>query len=126
MFVWGYKMGLYPNVELVHADLTSKQKDFAMEIHQSKPRLVRGNLLYYKIKKVVCGPFNSGAITDKGDLLLQGSNHCAQLGFDEEFGKLVQYFPHYKKVDFFKAQKLTVQNVSIGANATYVLCNSDG
>jgi hypothetical protein len=40
------------------------------EINQDTPRLLKQNLMFYKIAKVVAGQVNSGLITEDGELLL--------------------------------------------------------
>jgi len=37
-------------------------------------------LIFYKITKVIAGPFNSALITNRGELLIQGMNDSHQLG----------------------------------------------
>ena len=54
------------------------------EINQAGPRLMKNNLIYHKINKIKAGFFNTGLITEKGELLLQGMNNCAQLTLSPE------------------------------------------
>jgi hypothetical protein len=63
-------MGVYPNVELTLNYLQSKMNLLGVTFNQSHPRLVKNNLIFYKIKRIVCGPYNSALVTDKGELLL--------------------------------------------------------
>jgi hypothetical protein len=67
-------MGLYPNVELSYAYLKSNMNFLEFEQNQPYPRLVKNSLIFYKFTKLVCGPYNTGLITENGDLLLHGSN----------------------------------------------------
>lgn len=45
-----------------------------IELDEPAPRLLKNNLIFYKFVKLVCGPYNTALITDKGDLLLHGVN----------------------------------------------------
>jgi len=74
IFVWGRRMGIYPNFEMSAAYLSSKFNTLSIEINQSYPRLLKNNLIFYKIKSLACGPFNSALITEDGHVLLQGMN----------------------------------------------------
>ena len=67
-------MAAYPNLELTYEYLMSKMNILRAEIDQPEPRLVKNNLIFYKFSKLVCGPFNTALVTDKGELLLQGMN----------------------------------------------------
>jgi len=44
------------------------------------PRLLKKNLIHYKISKVRAGQGNTALITDAGELLLHGMNENGQLG----------------------------------------------
>jgi hypothetical protein len=74
VFVWGRRMGIYPNVELTFHTLTQNGFLLNNEIHQNEPRLVKNNLIFYKFSQIRTGPFNSALVTDKGEVLLQGVN----------------------------------------------------
>jgi hypothetical protein len=67
-------MAAYPNVELTYEYLISKMNLLRAEIDQPEPRLIKNSLIFYKIAKLICGPFNTALISDKGELLLQGMN----------------------------------------------------
>lgn len=123
LFVWGRRMGMYPNIEITHANLLQKQNLFTTEINQATPRLVKNNVIFYKIKKLAAGPFNSGFVTEDGYVCIQGNNEMGQLGFPEEITKLMSFFPEFRKLDYFSNNKLHVIDLSFGATATYVLCN---
>ena len=73
VFVWGRRMGIYPNVELTYHSL-KEQTVLFHDIHQNEPRLIKSNLIFYKFKKIQAGPFNSALITDQGEIILQGNN----------------------------------------------------
>lgn len=45
-----------------------------MELNCDAPRLVKSNLIYYKINKIFAGVTTSALITDNGELLIQGMN----------------------------------------------------
>lgn len=71
IFVWGRRMGIYPQIELTLASVEQKGVQYDMhEIHQASPRLCKNNLIFHKISKVCSGYFNSALITDKGELLI--------------------------------------------------------
>jgi len=65
VFVWGRRMGIYPNIELSFNFLTTHARLLYMENHQSEPRLLGNNLIFYKIKKLCAGPWNSALITEQ-------------------------------------------------------------
>jgi len=101
LFVWGRRMAAYPNLDLTFEYLNSKMNILRVEVDQSEPRLVKNNLIFYKFTKLVCGPFNTALVTDRGDLLLHGMNDGGQMAIGKELGPLVPFFPEFKKVDFF-------------------------
>jgi hypothetical protein len=101
LYQWGSRMGVYPNIELTLTYLESKMNILNAPCHQSYPRLMKNNLMFYKIKRIVCGPFNSALVTEKGELLIQGINDGGQLGLGDEIGKKVPFFPEFRKVDTF-------------------------
>jgi hypothetical protein len=70
IFVWGRRMGIYPNVELTFHQLKANNFILMQDIHQNEPRLVKNNLIFYKIKTLVTGPFNSALITDDNSVLI--------------------------------------------------------
>jgi len=72
-------MAVYPNLELSYNYLISNMNMLRIELDQTYPRLVKNNLIFYKFVKLICGPFNSALITDKGELLLHGMNDSGQL-----------------------------------------------
>ena len=57
------------------------------EIHQPRPRLVRNNLIFHKVSKIIGHHFNFALITDKGELLLQGMNNHDQLALAPELSQ---------------------------------------
>jgi hypothetical protein len=67
-------MGIYPSFELNYHAIKETMMQQISEINQPTPRLLKANLIYYKIKKIISGPSNSALISDKGELLLQGMN----------------------------------------------------
>ena len=120
LYQWGSRMGVYPNVELTRTYLETKMNLLSMPFNQSYPRLVKNNLMFYKIKQIVCGPFNSCLVTDKGELLIQGANEGGQLGLGNELGPLVPFFPEFRKIDLF-GQKMPVIDVALSAQSTHIL-----
>jgi hypothetical protein len=67
-------MGIYPNCELSIAYLESPHNTLGYEINQGKPRFMKNNLLFYKIRSVHAGYLNSAVVTDEGHVFLHGSN----------------------------------------------------
>lgn len=67
-------MAIYPNLELTYQYLNSQMNMLRVELDQPYPRLVKNNLIFYKYRKLVCGPYNTALITTEGELLLMGSN----------------------------------------------------
>mmetsp|Transcript_11321 Transcript_11321/g.15238 ORF Transcript_11321/g.15238 Transcript_11321/m.15238 type:complete len:98 (+) Transcript_11321:2286-2579(+) len=74
VFVWGRRMGIYPNIELSYNYLTTNARLMQLEINQAEPRLLTNNLIFYKIRKLCAGPWNSALITDDNKVLVQGDN----------------------------------------------------
>lgn len=72
---------------------------------------------------MVCGPFNSALITDKGDLLLHGMNESGQLAMGTELGPMVPFFPEFRKIDYFDSN-LRVLDVALGAGSTHILAET--
>ena len=80
VFVWGRRMGVYPPIEMTLDAMEKRGMIYnSAEIHQAGPRLVKNNLVFHNINKIINGYFNSALITDKGELLLQGMNDYGQL-----------------------------------------------
>jgi len=71
------------------------------EVNQPCPRLLKQNLIFYKIRKVIAGEGNAALISDKGELLLQGLNEFGQLGVGQELGENLFFFPDFMKKDYF-------------------------
>ena len=104
-------------MELSYNYLTSKMNLLNFEQNQPFPRLVKNNMIFYRFKKLVCGPFNTALITESGDLLLQGMNDTGQLAIGSELGPLVKFFPEFRKIDSLK----NVVDVTFGATTCHVL-----
>jgi alpha-tubulin suppressor-like RCC1 family protein len=109
-------MAAYPNLELTYEYLMSKMNILRAEIDQPEPRLVKNNLIFYKFSKLICGPFNTALVTDKGELLLQGMNDSGQLAMGKELGPMVPFFPEFRKIDNMK-----VKDVALGAASCHIL-----
>ena len=107
VYVWGHRMGIYPQVELRPAALKMQGNVLIHEINQSSPRHVKNNLVFRKISKIVAGPENAALITEEGELLIQGSNTCNQIVLStslyahEEIAELLFFFPEFMQIDFF-------------------------
>ena len=84
--MWGSRMGVYPNVELTLNYLKSRMNLLSIEINQSFPRMIKNNLIFYKIRQLVCGPHNSALVTQDGELMVQGINEHGQLAMGKELG----------------------------------------
>ena len=92
------------------------------ELNQDTPRLLKQNLMFYKVAKVAAGQVNSALITEDGQLLLQGMNDHGQLGIgNPDLGKALFFLGEFMKKDFFHERKLKVVDVSFGAYHTLVL-----
>ena len=76
VFVWGRRMGIYPEFEMTLASLERNGMQYEREIHQSCPRYVKNNLIFHKATKIFSSHFNHALITEKGELMIQGSNDC--------------------------------------------------
>lgn len=67
VYVWGRKMGIYPRCELTLDFVEVRGRQFEdNEINQACPRIVKNNIIFYKIVKVVAGHINVGLISDEG------------------------------------------------------------
>ena len=124
LYVWGHRMAGYPNIELTYNYLISNMNMLRVELDQTYPRLVKNNLIFYKFTKLVCGPYNSALITDKGELLMHGSNEGGQMGFGTELGPMIPFFPEFRKLDQF-GSSLKVVDVALGAISTHILARSE-
>jgi len=63
-------MGIYPPFEFNLRGIEQSSGMQLTEINQDTPRLLKQNLMFYKIAKVVAGQVNSGLITEDGELLI--------------------------------------------------------
>lgn len=71
VFVWGRRMGVYDSIELNLQFLEARGHLYnKTEINQASPRLMKNNLIFYSVKRIVAGPFNSALITHDGQLLV--------------------------------------------------------
>ena len=122
VFVWGRRMGIYPNIELSYNYLNANKHLMQIEINQSEPRLVANNLIFYKIVKMCAGPWNSALITDKNQVLIQGENEFGQLGLGSQISPFCKYFPNFFKLDFFDIDKqLDVIDVTFTGGSSHFL-----
>lgn len=120
LYVWGRRMAIYPNVQLTYQYLKSNLNMLRIELDQPYPRLVKNNLIFYKIKRLECGPFNTAIVSEDGDLLIMGSNDSGQLALGDEIGQMVPFFPEFRKIDTF-GKDLQVFDVGLGAASTHIL-----
>ncbi|CDW84777.1 regulator of chromosome condensation family protein [Stylonychia lemnae] len=123
VYVWGKRMGYYPTFDMNYHAIRNSTQIQTTEINQQDPRLLKGNLVYYKIKKVISGPSNNALITESGQVLLQGLNDHGQLGVGEELGSILYFFPEFMKYDYFSSRKLFVLDVQFGLCHTLILCH---
>ena len=80
VYIWGKRMGIYPQIELSLASVEQKGMQYDLqEIHQACPRLCRNNLVFHKINKLYSGYHTNALVTDKGEILIQGTNDSNQL-----------------------------------------------
>ena len=87
VYVWGRRQAPYPPFELSYYGLKAAQPHHLKEINADQPRLLKGNLSYYKVRKVCAGHSNSALITTTNEVLLHGMNDQGQLGVGPELGK---------------------------------------
>ena len=76
VFVWGKRMGVYAlNMELSLDEVEKKASFFNYKlVNQHIPRLIKNNLVFYTINKIVNKNSNAALITNEGELLIQGMN----------------------------------------------------
>ena len=75
VFVWGISIGVYDSIELNLQFLEAPVHLYnKTEINQASPRLMKNNLFFYSVKRIVAGPLNSALITHDSQLLVQGMN----------------------------------------------------
>eukprot|EP00347_Sterkiella_histriomuscorum_P020502 403337553 len=122
VYVWGKKMGIYPNFNLEYHSVVSSKDSQIMENNQFEPRFLKANLIHYQIEKVTAGMSNFALISSSGDLLIQGSNDLGQLGVGHELGIHLYYFSEFMKKDFFTKQNLKVIDAVFGYGHLLVLC----
>lgn len=79
-------------------------------------------MIFYKVRKLCPGPWNSALITEDGKVLVSGDNEFGQLGLGEQVGPLCSFFPNFLKLDFFEEQKLEVIDVTFTAGSSHFLC----
>lgn len=122
VFVWGRRMGVYAlNMELSLNEVEKKANFFNyQEVNQAFPRLVKNNLVFHTITKIVNKNCNAALITDKGELLVQGMNDTNQLLLPQQINDHIHFFPNFMKLDFFNEFK--VRDVEIGARVIYAIC----
>jgi len=65
-------MGMYPQFEFSYHGIQKEVNTLLNEYNHDTPRLMKGNLIFYKIAKIRAGQSNSGLITEDGNLLLHG------------------------------------------------------
>ena len=118
-------MGIYPNCELSQEYLEGPTNTLGYEINQGKPRFMKNNLLFYKIRSVHAGYLNSAVVTDAGHIFLHGSNELGQLCLGEKFGKIVPFFPEFRQIDYFKEEKVSVIDVALGFSSGHVLAEDN-
>ena len=53
--------------------------------------------------------------------MLQGDNEYGQLCLPEEISKRVQFFPSFRKIDFFTQNKIKAKSVALGFASGHVL-----
>lgn len=114
-------MGTYPQIELTLASIEKQGHMFNQtEINQPAPRHLKNNLIHHKIHKIKAGHLNTALITDKGELLLQGMNNCAQLPLPMEISKRLGFFPDFMKIDALK--DYLVRSVAFGSATVHAVC----
>jgi hypothetical protein len=95
-------MGIYPQIELSLASVEQKGMQYDIqEIHQACPRLCRNNLIFHKINKLFSAYHTNALVTDKGEMLIQGTNDSNQLTLPLAISQHLRYFPEFMKIDAF-------------------------
>lgn len=122
VYVWGKRMGLYPKFDFSREGIENVKHTLLSEYNNDTPRMIKDNLIFYKIAKIRAGQSNTGLITETGDLLLHGQNDHGQLGLGNDKGKELPFFGDFMKMDFFYIRGLKIQDVSFGSYHNLVLC----
>jgi hypothetical protein len=55
IYVWGKRMGIYPSFDLSLQGIEANTHILISEHNQDRPRLLKENLMFYKISKIVAG-----------------------------------------------------------------------
>ncbi|CDW81553.1 regulator of chromosome condensation [Stylonychia lemnae] len=122
VYAWGRKMGIYPKFNLDFHSIKRAQQTQYADINQPLPRLLKENLIYYKIQKLITGQSNCALISQDGDLLIQGLNESGQLAMGQELGQELIFFSDFMKKDYFTQYNLKVLDASYGMSHLIVLC----
>ena len=77
-------------------------------------------MIHHAVNKIRAGYFNTALITDKGHLLLQGMNNCAQLTLPMEISKQLDFFPDFMKID--SLNDYFVKDVAFSSATVHALC----
>lgn len=121
VYVWGFRMGIYPSPELTYSYLEKNATLFNyQEINQAQPRLVKNNLVFHKVERIFSAYRNTAVLTQEGKLLLQGFNDSYQMCLNPEIKDLLQFFPDFKPIDAMVEYK--VLDVSLGQSVVYATC----
>lgn len=121
IYVWGWRMGIYPSIELTLNFLEQHGTRYSyQEINQAVPRLVKNNLVFHKIERIFSAHKNVALITEGGNLLLQGFNDGYQLCLRQDIRDLVEFFPDFMPIDAL--QEYRVDDISIGQTVIYTMC----
>ena len=122
IYVWGFRMGIYPNIELTFSFLEKNGQVYTMhEINQAQPRLVKNNLVFHKIKRVLSSYKNTALITEEGNLLLHGFNESNQMCLKPDIRDMVGFFPEFMPIDALLSYK--IDDVAIGNEVIYAICS---
>ena len=78
-------------------------------------------MIFYKIRKLSAGPWNSALITDENKVLVQGDNEFGQLGLGQAVGPYCSFFPNFLKLDFFEEQKVDVVDATFTGGSSHFL-----
>ena len=90
------------------------------EINSMRPRHLKNNLIHHKVSQIKAGYMNTGLITEKGELLLQGMNNCAQLPLPVELSQQLGFFADFMKID--SLNEYHVRSVAFGSATVHALC----
>ena len=83
---------------------------------------MKGNLIHYHIKEIIGGMENIALLTNKGELLLHGTNEHGIFSVSDDLIDLFYFSNNFMKLDHFN--DYNVLSVALGLGHMVVLCES--